>query len=95
MNFKLMSKYFSFSASLKNEITNIYVVRLYFVRYLQQFTRHPLVQDQSESTTLFMKLTKKGTIYQRFYIYRGNHVTIDDLHTSNQAEVQNLKYKKK
>jgi len=36
------------------------------------------LHDQSESITLFMKVTKEGTIYQRFYIYRGNHVTVDD-----------------
>ena len=34
-----------------------------------------------------MKVTKEGTIYQRFYIYRGNHVTIDDLHIFIQTEV--------
>jgi len=57
------------------------------VFYLQQFTRHRLVQVQSESITLFMKLTKEGTLYQRFYIYRGNDMPIDDLHISNQTEV--------
>jgi len=57
------------------------------VRYLQQFTRHTLVQDQSENITMFLQLPKEGTIYQRFYIYRDNHVTMVDLHISNQTEV--------
>jgi hypothetical protein len=34
-----------------------------------------------------MKATKEGTIYQRFYIYRGNNVTIDYLPIFNQTEV--------
>ena len=89
-----MSKDFSFLASLKNVKSNIQVVHLYFVRYFQQFTRHHLVQDQSENITFFMKLTMEGTFNQQFHIYRGNHVTIDDLHIFNQAE-ETLNTKKK